>query len=84
MRSRDAVPPGILETGKLRINEASEEQLQSLPGVGPALAARIAAARRERPFASPEDLLRVPGIGPRTLERLRPRIEIAPASRAAG
>jgi competence ComEA-like helix-hairpin-helix protein len=83
VRPRTEIPPGVLETGKLRINEATAEQLESLPGVGPALAQRILAARRERPFSSPEDLLRVRGIGPRTLERLRPQIEVRPAAATA-
>jgi competence ComEA-like helix-hairpin-helix protein len=78
VRSRSEIPPGILESGKLRINEATAEQLEALPGVGPALARRIVAARDERPFTSADDLLRVPGIGPRTLERMRAQIEITP------
>jgi competence ComEA-like helix-hairpin-helix protein len=78
VRSSKAIPPGVLETGKLRINEATAEQLESLPGIGPSLAQRILAARRDRPFSSVEDLRRVSGIGPKILERLRPQIEIAP------
>lgn len=62
---------------KIDPNTATREQLLALPGVGPVLADRIIAAR---PFQSVEDLTRVSGIGPRTLERLRPRLEIAPPS----
>jgi len=54
------------------VNGASVEQLQALPGVGPALADRIVAARREQMFTSVDDLTRVRGIGPATVERLRP------------
>jgi competence protein ComEA len=54
------------------INAASAGELQDLPGVGPALAERIVAARRERMFTSLDDLARVRGIGPATVERLRP------------
>jgi competence protein ComEA len=72
------IPPGILETGKLRINDATAKQLEALPGIGPSLAQRILAARRERPFSSVEDLRRVSGIGPKTLERLRPQIDVSP------
>jgi DNA uptake protein ComE-like DNA-binding protein len=45
--------------------------LQRLPGIGPALAARIVEARRERPFGSLDDLQRVSGIGAATVARLR-------------
>lgn len=78
VRSAKEIPPGVLETGKLRINDATAEQLEALPGIGPSLAQRILAARRERPFSSVDDLRRVSGIGPKILERLRPQIEIAP------
>ena len=45
---------------------------EGLPGVGPVLAARIAAHRDEHgPFAAVEDLLDVSGIGERKLEGLR-------------
>jgi hypothetical protein len=54
-------------------NRATVAELASLEGVGPALAARIVAAR---PFASLEDLARVKGIGGRRLARLRPRLTL--------
>jgi len=57
------------------INAASAEELQRLPGIGPVIAERIVAWRREHGrFHSPDDLARVPGIGPRTAERLRPMV----------
>ena len=52
-------------------NQADEEELTRLPGVGPALAARIVAAR---PFASPEEMTRVPGIGPKFLDKILPHL----------
>jgi len=54
------------------LNSAAPEELQRLPGVGPALAERIVRHRRSSPFASVDDLLAVRGIGPATLEKLRP------------
>lgn len=62
-------------------NVATAYELETLPAVGPALAARIVAART-RPFRRPEDLLRVRGIGPHTLERLRPLLRFASADAA--
>lgn len=52
-------------------NRATVEELASLPGVGPGLAARIAAGR---PYAKTGDLLRVPGIGAKRLAAIAPRI----------
>lgn len=63
--------------GRVAVNLASREELQTLPGVGPALAARIEEDRlRNGPYQSPEELLRVPGIGPATLDRFRERLHL--------
>jgi len=60
-------------------NRADSASLTRLPGIGPALAARIVAEReRNGRFDSPEALRRVRGIGPKTLERIRPFLEVAP------
>lgn len=69
------VPAGRTPDGgaRLSLNRASELELRSLPGVGPATAARIVAGR---PYLRLEDLLRVKGIGERTLERLRPHVTL--------
>lgn len=52
------------------INTAGAPELESLPGVGPALAARILAQRQAKgPFRSVRDLLEVSGVGEKTLAR---------------
>jgi competence protein ComEA len=56
------------------VNRASEEELRTLPGIGPTLARRIVQARARQPFRSAADLRRVKGIGPKILERLRPHV----------
>ncbi len=59
------------------INRADSLQLQTLDGIGPALAERIIAYREENgPFAAVEDLLQVSGIGESTLENLKDRVTV--------
>jgi len=57
---------------KVDLNTASEAELDTLPGVGPATATRIIEDRRTNgPFRAPEDLMRVPGIGPKKFDALK-------------
>ena len=58
--------------GPLDVNRVGADELDALPGVGPATAAAIVAEReRNGPFSSVDDLDRVPGIGPAKLDALR-------------
>jgi competence protein ComEA len=51
--------------GPVHINTATAQELQRLPGVGPAMAQRIIDYRNQHgPFTSMADLDDVPGIGP--------------------
>lgn len=62
---------GVTADGRVDINRAEPEQLESLPGVGPARASAIVAYRDEHgPFAVPGDLRGVPGIGEATFQQL--------------
>ena len=59
-------------------NRADEIALDRLPGVGPAIASAIVAAREAGAiFASAEDLLAVSGIGPATLDRIRASLDLS-------
>ncbi len=61
-------------------NRASPEELERLPRVGPALAARIVAQREAKgPFRTMDDLDAVPGVGPAMLASLEPHLALAPA-----
>ena len=60
----------------VNLNSATLAELEALPRVGPAMAARIVA---KRPFRRPEDLRRVSGIGPSTLRALRPLVTVTPS-----
>ncbi len=54
------------------INRADAEALQSLNGIGEALAERIVAYREEHgPFRETYEIMAVSGIGPGTYERIR-------------
>lgn len=55
---------GSTASGLVSINRATAEQLEELPGIGPALSARIIAYRDANGgFKTKEDLLNVSGIG---------------------
>lgn len=56
------------------LNSASLAELESLPGIGPVLAGRIAASR---PFDRVDGLRRVAGIGPVRLAALRRRARVS-------
>lgn len=58
-----------LISGRLNLNTATQEQLEALPDVGPALAQRIIAGR---PYRSLKDLDAVKGVGTATLKKLAP------------
>lgn len=56
-------------SGPISLSRADQAALETLPGVGPALAARIIAFRDAYgPFQSVTDVLAVSGIGPATLD----------------
>lgn len=66
-------------SGVLDINVASVEELDSLPGIGPATAQAIVAHRDEQgPFAAVDDLLDVRGIGEAKLAVLRDLVTVGP------
>lgn len=63
---------GVSTDGRVNINTADATALETLPGVGPALAARIIAWRDENgPFRSVDELTAVSGIGEKTLDGMR-------------
>ncbi len=58
--------------GTVNINTADLAALESLPGIGPALAQRILDYRQANgSFASPKEIMEVSGIGPATFEGIQ-------------
>jgi competence protein ComEA len=61
----------------INLNQATAEELQSLPGVGPALSERIIKYRTEYgPFRSVDQLTEVQGVGQAKLARFKDRLKL--------
>jgi competence protein ComEA len=89
VRPPEAPPERVHATGErapacVNINRANSEELETLPRVGPSLAARILADREAHgAFPDLDSLDRVRGIGPATLRVLRPHLcELRVSTRA--
>jgi competence protein ComEA len=71
-------------TGRINVNTASVEQLTTLPGVGPALAARIVEYRQKSgSFRSTQELMNVKGIGEKNFARIEQWLTVGEAPKAA-
>lgn len=70
---------GAATTTTVNLNNASAADLERLPGIGPATAARIVEYRQKNgAFKKIEDLMNVRGIGEKTFLSLKPLITVAP------
>ncbi len=65
-RSKAGMPPG-----KVNINTATSQLLETLPGVGEKTAEKIIERRKQSPFRRPEDIMEVKGIGEKKFEKMK-------------
>jgi competence protein ComEA len=84
-RKGEAAPPppsGLAPgaaTAKININTASAEELDKLPGIGPAIAKAIIDYRTQNgPFKQIEDINAVKGIGDALFEKIKDQITVGP------
>ena len=70
-------PQEVLVEKGINLNTATLEELDLLPGVGPAIAQRIVEYREANDgFYDIEEILDVSGIGEKTFEKLKPYITV--------
>jgi competence protein ComEA len=61
----------------INLNTATVKELETLPGIGPALAKRIVLFREKRHgFKRVEELLAVPGISEKKWKALRDKVDV--------
>ena len=71
-------------TAKVNLNTASVEQLTTLPGVGPKLAARIVEYRQKSgSFRSPQELMNVKGVGEKNFAKIEAWLTVGETPKAA-
>lgn len=72
-----AAPGTPAAGGKVHLNSATLDELDTLPGIGPVTAQQILDYRTANgAFGSVDELDAVPGIGPARLEQLRPLVDL--------
>lgn len=70
-------PEVLLRGNKININTATAKELDSLPGIGPAMAKRIEEYRSQKgPFTSIEGIKGVKGIGDGVFKKIKDKITI--------
>jgi len=69
--------PQATEEGKVHLNSATQQEVETLNGIGPKKAEAILMYREENgPFHSVEQLTEISGIGEKTVENIRDQIVV--------
>lgn len=76
--SSSSSPPSnaAASAGVVNLNQAKPDELELLPGIGPAKAKKIVEYRTQHPFRKTEELTKVKGIGRKTFGKLRPYLTL--------
>lgn len=71
-------------SGVVNINTASPNQLEEIPGIGPAKANAIVEYRTNSPFKSTEEIKEVKGIGDKLYAKISPYLTVSGETRIGG
>lgn len=72
----DSVDIPVIKETTTNINSATPEELDKLPGIGPAIANRIVEYRQNKPFSNIEEIMNVKGIGEKKFAEIKDVITV--------
>jgi competence protein ComEA len=83
--AKSAARTSAAPTTPVNINTATQEQLESLPGLGAKVAQRIIEYRQKNGnFKKVEDLMNVKGVGEKSFLKLKPMLTVSQKPESAG